>query len=62
MGSDGLPSPLPMVMVVTKESPKVGVASIGASPQGLPHPWELARWLDSQGKLIESLYELSATN
>jgi hypothetical protein len=28
-------------MVVTKGSPKVGVASVGASPRGLLHPWIL---------------------
>jgi hypothetical protein len=35
-------------MVVMKGSHKVGVASVGASPWGLPHPWEPVGWPDSQ--------------
>ena len=44
IGRDGLPSPLLVVMVVTKGSLGVGVASIGVLPWGLPHLWESIGW------------------
>jgi hypothetical protein len=31
---------------VTKGNPEIGVASVGASPRGLPHPWEPVGWPD----------------
>jgi hypothetical protein len=36
-------------MVLTKGHQRVGMASVGTSPQELPHPWELVGWQDSQG-------------
>jgi hypothetical protein len=44
-----LPSSLPMDMVLTKESPEVGVVSIGALPWGFPHLWKPIAWPNSQG-------------
>jgi hypothetical protein len=40
---DGLPSPFPTFTMVTIESLSIDEGSIGASPQRLPHPFELAR-------------------
>jgi hypothetical protein len=45
-------------MVVTKGSPGVGVASIGVSPWGLPHPWEPVGWQNSQGLSLDMNYML----
>jgi hypothetical protein len=43
------PSPFPVVMVVTKGSPEVGMANVETSLQRLPHPWKPIGLLNSQG-------------